>query len=108
MGLWFLVFGFVVFWSLLAEEKLEHPQKYKQVGVCVWSLQWVSDMGTGTVRGTVAVVELAATVTIVMVLAVTDGPDISIFNLVSGEEAAAVASAADTGFSFDGLWVETE
>jgi hypothetical protein len=56
----------------------------------------------------VAVVELAATVTIVMVLAVTDGPDISIFNLVSGEEAAAVASTADTGFSFDGLWVETE
>ena len=70
--------------------------------------KWVSDTDTGTVRGTVAVVELAATVTIVMVLAVTDGPDISIFNLVSGEEAAAVASAADTGFSFDGLWVETE
>jgi hypothetical protein len=92
---------------------LKNPQKYNSSSdtsrlVCVWSLQWVSDMGTGTVRGTVAVVELAATVTIVMVLAVTDGPDISIFNLVSGEEAAAVASTADTGFSFDGLWVETE
>ena len=96
---------------LKSEEKLEHTPKNTpliQAGWCVWSLQWVSDMGTGTVRGTVAVVELAATVTIVMVLAVTDGPDISIFNLVSGEEAAAVASTADTGFSFDGLWVETE
>lgn len=103
----------VVFGRCVTEEKLGigmamgTPPKISRL-VCVWSLQWVSDTGTGTVRGTVAVVELAATVTIVMVLAVTDGPDISIFNLVSGEEAAAVASTADTGFSFDGLWVETE
>ena len=38
----FVVFGLRLFWSLLAEEKLEHPQKYKQVGVCV-----VSSMGFG-------------------------------------------------------------